>query len=262
MGITTPQGCRDRYQYRRTGPTNLGFPLVETTTMYRDDGQPNFTMTKEVVELSRQALDAALFDVPAGYAQAGSQQELYGAPSMAELMAQAQQQQQQQQSSQTPPNAQGQMQNVSTTPRAKVGVVEFNNKAKASVSTDSMRQQLIAVLNSNGIDAVALNASSASEAAMEAKAKGCTYILFTDISTLKAASAGKKIGGFLGKATGVTSGDGGKSEAKLDYRLVNVDGNTPKLQSSASAKEDSADASVNAALQEEARAVAGAVGGN
>jgi predicted secreted protein len=57
-------------------------------------------------------------------------------------------------------------------PKAKVGVVEFNNKPKASVSTDSLRQQLIAVLNGNGIDAVALNASSASEAALEAKAKG------------------------------------------------------------------------------------------
>src|SRR5262249_51460335 len=176
--------------------------------------------------------------------------------------AQAQQQQQQQQSAQTPPTVQGQMQNVSTAPRGKVGVVEFNNKAKASVSTDSLRQQLIAVLNTHGIDAVALNASSASEAAMEARAKGCTYILFTDISTLKAASTGKKIGGFLGKATGVSSGESGKSEAKLDYRLVTVDGNTPKLQSSASAKEDSAGASVNAALQEEARFVTGAVGGN
>ena len=146
--------------------------------------------------------------------------------------------------------------------RAKVGIVEFNNKAKAAISTDDLRQQLIATLTGNGIDAVALNASSASEAAMEAKAKGCAYILYTDISTLKIASAGKKLGGFLGKATGVNSGDSGKSEAKLDFRLVPVDGTTPKLQSSASAKEDTADASVNAALQEEARAVAGAVGGN
>jgi uncharacterized phosphosugar-binding protein len=141
-------------------------------------------------------------------------------------------------------------------------VVDFNNKAKASVSTDSLRQQLIAVLSGSGIEAVALNASSASEAALEAKAKGCTYILYTDISTLKTASSGKKLGGFLGKATGVSSGDSGKSEAKLDFKLVPVDGTSPKLQSSASGKEETADASVNAALQEEARAVAGALGRN
>ena len=261
MGPRSAQGCRDRYQYRRTGPTNLGFPLVETTTMYGEDGRATFTMMKEVLEISRQSLDAALFDIPAGYTQAASQQEMYGAPSMDQVMAQAREQ-----SSQTSTPAGNQTTNVPSTAnvqaRAKVGVVEFNNKAKASVSTDSLRQQLIAVLSGNGIEAVALNASSASEAALEAKAKGCTYILYTDISTLKAASAGKKLGGFLGKATGVNSGESGKSEAKLDYRLVPVDGTTPKLQSSASGKEETADASVNAALQEEARAVAGAVGGN
>ncbi len=255
------QGCRDRYQYHRTGPAALGFPLIETTTMYGEDGRPNFTMTKEVIEISRQSLDAALFDIPAGYTQAASQQEMYGAPSMDQVMAQAREQ-----AGQTTAPASNQ---TATTPstasaqaRARVGVVEFNNKAKASVSTDSLRQQLIAVLNGNGVDAVALNASSASEAALEAKAKGCTYILYTDISTLKAASAGKKLGGFLGKATGVSSGESGKSEAKLDFKLVPVDGTSPKLQSSASAKEETADASVNAALQEEARAVTGAVGRN
>jgi hypothetical protein len=260
MGATSAQGCRDRYQYRRTGPTNLGFPLVETTTMYGEDGRATFTMMKEVIEISRQSLDAALFDIPAGYTQAASQQEMYGAPSMDQIMAQAREQ-----SGQTSTPAGNQTANAATANvevKAKVGVVEFNNKAKASVSTDSLRQQLIAVLSSNGIDAVALNASSASEAALEAKAKGCTYILYTDISTLKAASAGKKLGGLLGKASGVSSGDSGKSEAKLDYRLVPVDGSAPKLQSSASAKEETADASVNASLQEEARAVTGAIGGN
>lgn len=255
------QGCRDRYQYHRTGPATLGFPLVETTTMYGEDGRATFTMTKEVIEISRQSLDAALFEIPAGYTQAASQQEMYGAPSMDQVMAQAREQSGQTSTSTSNPNT-NRPATTNAQPRAKVGVVEFNNKAKASVSTDSLRQQLIAVLNGNGIDAVALNASSASEAALEAKAKGCTYILYTDISTLKAASAGKKLGGFLGKATGVSSGDSGKSEAKLDYRLVPVDSTSPKLQSSASAKEDTADASVNAALQDEARAVAGAVGGN
>ena len=261
MGATSAQGCRDRYQYHRTGPTNIGFPLFETTTMYGEDGRPNFTMTKEVIELSRQSLDAALFDVPAGYTLASSQQEMYGAPSMDQIMAQARQQSGQTSTPAENPASSGAVP-AGTQTRAKIGVVDFNNKAKASVSTDSLRQQLIAVLSGSGIEAVALNASSASEAALEAKAKGCTYILYTDISTLKTASSGKKLGGFLGKATGVSSGDSGKSEAKFDFKLVPVDGTSPKLQSSASGKEETADASVNAALQEEARAVAGALGRN
>ena len=95
---------------------------------------------------------------------------------------------------------------------------------------------------------------------VEAKAKGCAYILYTDISTLKTASAGKKIGGLLGRATGVGSGDTGKSEAKFDFRLVPAGSSSPTVQSSASSKEDSQEASIGAALQSEAKAVAAAVG--
>lgn len=255
-GRTAPQGCRDRYQTKRTGPANLGYPLIETTTIYGPDGSVQNTMTKEVVEMSRQTLDAALFDVPAGYTLAQNQQEMYSAPSMADIMA-SQQQKESQNSGQS--NA-GSVSNTSSAmARAKVGVVEFNNKAKASVATDSLRQQLITTLNGDGVDAIALNASSPSEAAIEAKAKGCTYILYTDISTFKAPSAGKRIGGMLGGAVGMGSGGAGKAEAKFDYRLVPVGSTSPKLQSSASGKEETSDASVNTALQEEARAVVGAV---
>jgi len=257
-GRTAPQDCRDRYQYKRTGPTNLGYPLIETMTMYAPDGSVQFTMNKEVIELSRQTLDAALFDVPAGYTEAKSQQEMYTAPSMADAMAMAREQQGE-------PSSSGQTSTSSRTSsatpagRAKIGVVEFNNKAKASVSTDSLRDQLIAILNGDGVDAIALNASSPSEAATEAKVKGCGFILYTDISTLKTASAGKKIGGLLGRATGVGSGDTGKSEAKFDFRLIPTESSSPTLQSSASSKEDTQDASISGALASEARAVAAAV---
>ena len=254
-GRPAPQGCRDRYQVKRTGPVNLGYPLVETMTMYGSDGSVQFSMNKEVIELSRQTLDAALFDVPAGYAEARSQQEMYSQPSMAEMQEMGRQQESQSSSressmSRTPSTANA---------RVKIGVVEFNNKAKATVSTDSLREQLIGMLNGDGLDAIALNASSPSEAAIEAKAKGCGYILYTDISTLKSASSGKKIGGLLGRATGVSSGDSGKSEAKLDFRLVPVGSSSPTVQSSASSKEDSQEASISTALQSEARAVAAAV---
>jgi hypothetical protein len=255
-----PQGCRDRYESKRTGPSHTGFPLIEKTTMYGADGRVVMTISREVVELSRQPLSAALFDIPAGYTEAKTSNEMYGAPSAAEIMAA------QTQTGVTPASGQSSMPaapaTAVATARAKVGVVEFNNKAKASVSTEELRQQLIATLNGNGVEAVALNASSASEAEIEAKAKGCTYILYTDLSTLKTASAGKKLGGFLGKATGVGSGETGKSETKLDYRLVPVGGGAPKLQSSSSAKEDTTAASINAALQGEARAVTGAVSNN
>ena len=162
-------------------------------------------------------------------------------------------------SSDTSSSISGMPANTSTAARVKVGVVEFNNKTKSAVSTSSLRDQLIAMLNGNGIDAIALNASSPSEAAMEAKAKQCAYILFTDIATMKAPSTGKKLGGLLGRATGIDTGGGGKAEAKFDFRLIPAGGSTPTVQSSATAKEDSEQASVNAALEAEAKSVAAAV---
>ena len=94
---------------------------------------------------------------------------------------------------------------------------------------------------------------------MEAKAKQCAYILYTDIATLKAPSTGKKIGGFLGRATGVDNGGGGKAEARLDFRLLPAGSSSPTIQSSASAKEDTDQASVSSALESEAKAVAAAL---
>src|SRR5207237_1508368 len=48
-GRTAPGGCRDRYQVKRAGPTMLGYPLIETMTMYSADGSPMFTRTQEVI---------------------------------------------------------------------------------------------------------------------------------------------------------------------------------------------------------------------
>jgi len=254
---SVPGGCQDRYDYKTTGPARLGYPLLETTTMYGPEGRPMYTSNREVIDLSRQTLDAALFDVPAGYTAASNSQELSGAPSMADMMATSGQQ------SGAASHGTGDSAAPNTTSsaraRVRVGVVEFNNKTKAQVSGESMREQLIATLNGNGIDAVALNATSPNEAAIEARAKSCSYILYTDISMLKTASAAKKLGGLFGKATGVDTGGAGKSEARLDFRLLPTESSSPALQSSAAGKEDSQEASVNAALQSEAAAVTAAV---
>jgi hypothetical protein len=245
---TTSTGCRDRYQYKTTGPTHIGYPLVETTTMYGADGSVTTTLTKEVIEISRATLDTALFDVPAGYSEAKSQQEMYAQPSAADMSgAQPNQASSSASSSDVPVTA--------NAARIRVGVVELNNKTKASVSTDSLRDQLIASLNNSGIEAIPLNAISPADAVVEAKAKQCAYILFTDIATLKAPSTGKKLGGLLGRAAGVGSGEAGKAEARLDFRLLPTGSSSPAVQSSASAKEETQEASLNTAIQSEVRAV-------
>ena len=274
-GRPSAGGCRDRYVYKTTGPANLGYPLQETTTMYGANGASMYSMTREVIELSRQTLDAALFDIPAGYTEAKSQEEMSAAPSMTEMQRQQEQQEaerrmrEEQERNQAEaksasisrpqnnPSAQTAASNPAA--RMRVGIMEFNNKTKTSISTDSLRDQLIASLASKGVDAIALNASSPSEAVTEARAKQCTYILYTDIATLKAPSTGKKIGGLLGRVTGAGSSDSGKAEVRLDFRLLATGSSSPTAQSSASSKQETQDASVNEAIQSEAQAVAAAL---
>lgn len=236
--------CKDQTRVRREGTGKIGYPLIESMKMYGADGQVTFSTTKEVVELSRQPLDAALFDVPAGYAQAQSNQELYAAPSMDSIMS----------GKQGGQNATGADSDTPGAPSAKnpgtirVGVVQINNKAGRPVSEESLRGRLVGQIQATGIEAVALNASSPAEAEAEAKAKQCDFILYTDIAVLKS-SAAKKLGGMFG-VPGID-----KTEARVDYKLFAVGETSPRLQSSATAKEEGDEASAGTAIDAEASKV-------
>ncbi len=232
--------CQDQMRFRHTGTGKVGYPLVETMTMYGPEGQVTFSTSKEVVELSREPLDAALFDLPAGYTEAASTQELYGMPSMDAIMS-------------------GRVPGQTATPGGegtiRVGVVQLNNKAGRPVSEDSLRSRLIGQIAGTGVDAIPLNASSPSEAEVEAKAKQCDFILYTDLAALKT-SAAKKLGGMFGRVAGVEGVD--KTEARVDFRLFAVGETSPRLQSSASAKGESDETSAGTAIDAEASTVSAA----
>ena len=239
-------GCKDQIRTRREGTAKTGFPLVETTKMYGDNGQLTVSQTKEVVELSRATLDTALFDIPAGYTEAASSSELYGAPSMASIMAGVNQGQTGRASvPSTPSTVESQKRPGSLL----IGVAQFNNKAGRPISLDELRQRLIGNITGAGFDAVPLNAMSQMEAEVEAKVKQCDFILYTDIAALKMNKLGSVFGGITG-TPGVA-----KTEAKLEFKLFAVGESAPRLQSSASAKEEGDEKSAATALDAEARAV-------
>jgi len=251
-----PQGgCRDRVVAKQLGSGRKGYPLIETTTMFGPDGSAMFTSTKEVIDLSRDPLDAALFDVPAGYTETANTQELYSAPSMASIMAQAgasQAAQQQTSQPQSTINARPAAAGSKAPGTMRVGVVAINNRSDRQVSLESLRQRLIGGITNSGVDAVALNGVSPAEIEAEAKAKQCDYILYKDLSTLKM-SAAKKLGGFLGRAAGVGGAD--KTESRVDFKLFAVGESSPRMQSSANAKEEGDDASAGASIDNEANKV-------
>jgi hypothetical protein len=239
-------GCRDQVKFRREGNGKIGYPLIETMRMLDGSGQVTFSVTKEVLELSRESLDIALFDIPAGYTQAMSQQEMYAVPSAADMMG-------------NPSAATGNVGTVSTpSPAAneakrpgaiRVGVVQINNKTGKPVAADTLRLRLISEIQGSGIEAIALNGTSAAELDAEAKAKQCDYILYSDLATLKTS----KLGGLFGSVT--SAGGLGKTESKMEYKLFAVGETSPRLQSSSSAKEEGDENSAGAAISAEARAV-------
>lgn len=240
-------GCRDTVRFNREGAARTGYPLQETTTSYGPDGSVAFTSTKEVVELSRAPLDAALFDIPAGYTETANYQELYGMPSMAAMT-------QMSQGSQTEePSTSSSMSATTKAPGTiRIGVIQVNNRTDRAVSPQSLRSRLIAQIEASGLDAVPLNAISPGEAENEAKTKQCDFILYTDVTALKT-SAAKKLGGMFGRAAGMGGID--KTEAKVEFKLFAVGNSAARLQSSASAKEEGDESSAGTAIDQEARQV-------
>ena len=247
-------GCRDQVRMRNTGTAKLGYPLIETTTIYGADGMQMTSSSKEVIELSRQPLEMALFELPAGYAEARDYQEMYAPAADADTTGMA---------GSRPPggqtNSMGSAGRMTAPAAIRVGVVAINNKTDKTVSTEALRQRLIAEINGSGVEAIPLNAMSLTAAEAEAKAKGCAFILFTDLSALKTASAGKKLGGMFGRAAGVSTGGMGKSDSRVDFKLFPTGSTSPTLASSATGKEEGDEVSVGAALDQEANAVTAAV---
>ena len=244
-------GCHDRIRFNRQGAARTGYALQETTTSYGPDGKVAFTSTKEVVELSREPLDAALFDVPAGYVETKNAQELYSMPSVDALMSQM---------SKAQPPVEDDQGNASNAGSAKapgairVGVVQINNRTDHAVSADSLRARLLSEIQESGVEAIPLNAVSPAEAQVEAKAKQCDFILYTDITVLKLSTA-NKLGGVFGRATGVGSGGIDKTEAKVGFQLFALGETSPRLKSSTGAKEEGDEASAGTALEQEANQV-------
>ena len=259
--------CQDRVRYRRVGTAKLGYPVHVTTTFYQN-GQPSFTSTTEVVSITRTPLDAALFDVPAGYTEARDARELYDVSAM---MAAAQAQSGDNSSSNSNAGGSGQANpsaGSAAMPAAaaaasvgakragvvRVGIIPPSNKTDKSVGVDALRAGLIAALTGGSVEAVALDATSPGGLEAEAKSKECDFLLYTDIVSVKQ-SAASKLGGFMSRATGAGGGSE-KYEAKVEFSLVPVGSSAPLLESNASGKEDGGpDAALAAALRREAQAV-------
>ena len=254
-GAGAPPECEDRIRFRRSGP-NPGYPLQETRTIY--SGGQSFTTTTETLELSKAPLDAALFELPAGYREVSSQQELMCMGDMKSMMAKAMKgempEAELEAAAAGAAAASGAGKSASKGKGAgklRIGVVGFVNKAKGSLAVETPRQRLVEEIIALEVDAVPLDQTTPEEIVAEAREKKCDFILYTDVTKLK--QSGGKLGGMFGKVTG-GAGGAGRYEVAVDFRLFPTGEEVARLESSATTKgEGEASEVVGSVMPEEAR---------
>ena len=288
--------CRDRIQFKRTGSGKSGYPLQQTTTMFGEDGRVASTMSLEVVELSQAALDPALFDLPAGYTQARSMQELYSG-NLAAMMNRRDGDDDNSSSATTTPAtpapsaaSEGATLGAKQPGVVRVGLMRPSAQMQArdgGVANDqassSVQTTLAEMLRRPGLEVVALDAQTPDAALEEARRKECDYLLLTGVKQKKGGGGmfgglgnvagavtgqvpyGSSAGTAAPRTTGVTAVDmassvRAKDEVTIDYNLQSLADGRPVLQNTGKAKAKSDGEDVfTPLLQKEADAVAAAV---
>ncbi|MBZ5593612.1 MAG: DUF4412 domain-containing protein [Acidobacteriia bacterium] len=188
------------------GGAHRGFPLAYTMTTTGQDGKPASTFTMSVTSLTTAPLDAALFEVPAGYTDSS-------------------------------PKAGDRKSSTKTPGVIRIGVVAVRNQPGGQNPGTMPYQHLLAQLQEAKFDVVPLADGSPEAIAQKAQDWQCDYILYNETAAAEKPPAGGKIGGFLHKAPGIGRVTGGETvEARVNYRLVPAGGGAPVLASSVTGK--------------------------
>ena len=222
-GMGGPRGgCQDKIEQRTTGGGKPGFPLSESRSMNMGDGQMSFTQTTETLEFSRSPLDAALFDIPQGYARTNNSQDLYGRPDFSAMMRGGQStNDDEDKPKSTPSRSAPNMPMQIGTPNAKkagtirIGVLAPTNRGGEAISITNMQAYLAQKLTSGNVEGIAVTSEA------DARSAGCDYVLSSDFSKLKQSTA-SKIGGMFGKVTNTDTSASRTYDTQVDFKLVSL----------------------------------------
>jgi hypothetical protein len=264
--IKVQRDCEDEVHTRTIGTAKLGFPVLTITTLYQPDGRTT-SMTNEVLELSRAPLDAALFDVPAGYALAKSIQELYGLGTAGSTAGDRSDGPNVITSAPVNPSATGTKDVPKRQGTVRIGIVTPKTQMSAGDAVraaDAVRNTFASYLSGPNLEVVTLSARLPSQVLEEARQSECDFVLYTSV-TQKKGGGGGMFGRALGNMAGVaaahipvnTSGEAAarsvavtgihtttdiassikaRDELSLEYKLEATDGGKPELTNTARAK--------------------------
>ena len=254
--------CMDEYRMKTVGAGKLGYPLIQTMITYGDDGREMSRMTSEVVELSQATLDAALFDIPAGYTEAKNMQELYTGAATSSTPRQSDKTDDYNYAASraSKPNATATSATGSTSATVTVpGLTDASVPKKAgairiglimpkaqmsegvspSMAAEGVRNTFVGYLNGPSIEVIALNARMPAQAIEEARQSQCDYVLFSGITQKKGGGMFGKIAGNIGGAVASNIPYGGSAgEAAARTAAATAIYTTATIASSVKAKDE------------------------
>ncbi|CAN5650531.1 hypothetical protein BH23ACI1_BH23ACI1_30650 [soil metagenome] len=226
--------CTDRVVTENTGSADIGFALSTTMTTTvtetkgRDrDREPAVTsMAMEVTDLKVTSLDAALFEVPAGYARVEDSQSFLASLAAGGSLSEA---------------LFGSIASGTSTVAPKkagvirVGVVTPANRSGREVPADRLVGGLFDGFTHEPFESLPLTGSTAADLYRDAVEKSCDYVLFSDIAAIKT-SKPNRVGGWLKKVANDGPPPSEIHEVRIDYRLHAVgDPEKARITSSANA---------------------------
>lgn len=205
-------GCQDKIVQKTLGTGKSGYPLWQKMTSFDASGKVSFSMTQEVVELSKATLDQALFEAPADYREVKSTSEMYASSGTSGLSYNGPSNSSSSSSSGMSSNIRNaaDLRNDAPTIGAKkegtirIGLAGVKTGAvgegiTAADLSAAIQNSLSSYLKGTKVEIVPLEAKLASAQADEAKQKECDYILTATASHKKGGGGG--FGGF-GKMLG------------------------------------------------------------
>ncbi|MFP5261939.1 MAG: hypothetical protein ACLGJB_08550 [Blastocatellia bacterium] len=226
--------CVDEYRTRMTGSAKMGYPLLQTTTLFDDSGRETTNVMTEVVELTTAPLDASLFEIPAGYTEAKNAQHLYASSAMTHAREAAEADASGRASAATNKAAGGTGAPAGVAPASvpgtvsaaapkkegavRIGVVmpkaQMSDGVPTAQASEAVRNTFAGFLNGPSIEVVALSARLPEQALEEARRGQCDYILFSALTQKKGGGMfGKVMGNVAGAAGSVIPYGGGAGEA-------------------------------------------------
>jgi hypothetical protein len=241
-----PPDCRDSFVTRRSGKGKLGFVLSEKRTMIFGGAkaeQSEFETSIETLELSSEKLDSMLFEIPPGYKEAKSEDELQDKFDMSEMMNQIQ--------NMNPNNPADKPIQPDQKPAGTIRLGVFEPQSEDQLQGAEMQQYLVNDLTNGNVEAIAV----ANEE--EAKKYNCDYSLATQFVKIKQAS---KVGGLLKAIKNSDPNAASSFNIESNFTLTKLADGSVRLQQNQNGKyEGNIDGAAKKSLDEESRAVLKAI---